>query len=141
MSFFPFFDPQSIATMSAYNVYRSTIDLGSAAQQTLFTTLPQMDGFVVTEVWLHIDSISPSPSQVTMSVGTVATPTSIVNAVNITPLVQFSAAKVTTVGGVATVATLVQSNTTVVFQSSVRPTSGSGTLFVAGFYAGARDGR
>lgn len=141
MSFFPFLDPQSFGTMGAFNVYRSTIDLGSAAQQSLFTTLPQMGNFVVTDVWLHVESISPSPSQVTFNLGTVAAPSSLVSAVNITPLVQFTAARANTVGGVATVATSVLPSTAVVFQSSVRPTSGVGTLFVAGFYAGSRDGR
>lgn len=141
MGYVPFLDPQSIATMSSCNVYRTTIDLGSASQQSLFTTLPQMGNFLVTDVWLHVESISPSPSQITFSVGTVASPSSLVSSVNLTPLVQFSAAKASTVAGVAVVASFVAPSTAVVFQSSVRPTSGGGTLFVSGFYAGARDGR
>ncbi len=141
MTHFPFLQPLSYGTINAYNVYRATIDLGSAAQQTLFTTLPQMGSFLVTEVWLHIESISPSPSQITINLGTVANTTQLVNGTNITPLVQYSAVKVNQVAGIGVVATSVVPSTAVVFQSTVRPTSGVGTLFVAGFYAGARDGR
>lgn len=62
MTYIPIIEPQSSGTLSNYTVYKSDSIFTNyiATNNLIFTTENYLGSFCVTDVWAHVDSISPS---------------------------------------------------------------------------------
>lgn len=143
MSFVAYRESQTTQTLSAWNVYRTQINLGTAGTQTLFTTLSGMGNFCPTEVWLHVDGAG-APTSLNFQIGVSGTPTSIVNDAvggSLSGLSQFNSYDLTIAAGTSANGAWVSPSTAVIFTRVSGTAAQLATVFVGGFYDGARDGR